>query len=341
MAKIILTGATGYVGGQVLNELVQSGTKHSISVLSRDTAKSKKISEVYPHIRVVQGSLDDLDVVEQEASKADIVLNLASNKHLESMKVIHKALAKREVSQPAYWIQISGASVLAAQEVASGQTPGSPSSTVFDDLNDAPTLYRLIRAHPFRAVDNYMLDVAENSPSIKSALLFPPTIFGKGQGPVNQRSIQIPTLAKTTLQKGHGIRVGDGQSRWGNVHIRDLGRLITSLTNAATESPEREDLWGKNGLYLTGVGEMPFGEISQRVQDAAITHGHVAPNAEIEVLTGSVIDSTLPAGSVFYGSNARGQANRAMELLKWQPKEGSLEEEIERAVIEEAANLRN
>ena len=77
MARIFLTGATGYVGGDVLHRLQQSSlAKSHLVCLVRDASKARKLSETYPGIEIVQGSLDDEKLVEQEARKADVVLSL-------------------------------------------------------------------------------------------------------------------------------------------------------------------------------------------------------------------------------------------------------------------------
>lgn len=160
----------------------------------------------------------------------------------------------------AHWIQISGASALAAAEIADQKrVPGSPSDLIFDDLDGAPHLRAFIQGYPSRVVDNYMLAVAADSmPQVNTAIVMPPLIYGEGQGPGNQRSFQVPELARATLQRGRGLRVGKGQSRWGNVHIRDLGELFTLLVQRAVEGgegPGREEIWNLGGLYLASPGE--------------------------------------------------------------------------------------
>lgn len=156
----------------------------------------------------------------------------------------------------AHWIQISGASALAAAELADkNRIPGSPSSIVFDDLDGVTAIHDVIKKHPNRAVDNYVLAVAENSHHIHTALVIPPIIYGKGEGPVSQRSMQIPELAKATLQRRRGFQVGKGENRWSNVHIQDLGQLFVALVRAALSEKPGADIWDLNGVYLTGSGE--------------------------------------------------------------------------------------
>lgn len=99
--------------------------------------------------------------------------------------------------------------------------------------------------------------MAESTPQVKTALVFPPIVYGPGQGPVNQRSIQIPTLAKVTLQRGKGFQVGEGLNRWGEVHVQDLGRLFLALVERALSAvtADGDGVWNSDGLYLVNSGE--------------------------------------------------------------------------------------
>jgi nucleoside-diphosphate-sugar epimerase len=98
--------------------------------------------------------------------------------------------------------------------------------------------------------------VAKENPSIKTALVLPPIIYGVGEGPINQRSIQVPTLCKVALERGKAIRLGKGEGRWGNIHIRDLGTLFLALTEVGAKGNQDDAIWGDNGIYLTGIGEI-------------------------------------------------------------------------------------
>lgn len=154
-------------------------------------------------------------------------------------------------------IQISGASLLPVKDLSSPSfKPGEPSDAVYDDLDDVSSILDLIRGHESRAVDNYILKIAQETPSIKTAIVFPPIIYGKGQGPVKQRSVQIPALSKVALERGHAVRAGRGLAAWTNVHVADLARLFTLLAEAGVKGNDDKKVWGENGIYFPGVGEM-------------------------------------------------------------------------------------
>ncbi|SCV33508.1 related to nucleoside-diphosphate-sugar epimerase [Fusarium fujikuroi] len=310
MTSIFLTGASGYVGGQLLHELAQAHPEYTIATLVRDASAAETIAKAYPRVRTVVGDLDDSALVEQEASQALVVLS--------------------------YLIQISGASLLPVKDLSSPSfKPGEPSSEVWDDLDGVSSILDLIRSHDSRVVDNYILKIAKETPSVKTALVLPPIIYGKGQGPVKQRSVQIPALSKVAIERGHAVRAGRGLAAWTNVHVADLARLFTILTEKGADGSEDENVWGEKGIYLPGVGELTWADISDRVAKAAKDQGLI-DTLDVEELYKPEVDTALPAGSVFFGSNARSKPRRATEVLGWEPKETGLDQEIPRAVAEEA-----
>jgi len=70
----VRTGASGYIGGQVLAGLVRSEANFTISALLRDQDKANIVARAFPNVNLVLGDLDDVDIIDREASKADIVL---------------------------------------------------------------------------------------------------------------------------------------------------------------------------------------------------------------------------------------------------------------------------
>ncbi|KAF4949163.1 hypothetical protein FGADI_9079 [Fusarium gaditjirri] len=314
MTSVFLTGASGYVGGQLLRELTQAHPEYTIATLVRDANAAETITKAYPEVRTVVGDLDDSALVEQEASQASVVLS--------------------------YLVQISGASLLPVKDLSSPSfKPGEPSSEVWDDLDGVSSIQDLIRSHDSRVVDNYILKIAKETPSIKTALVLPPIIYGKGQGPVKQRSVQIPALSKVAIERGHAVRAGRGLAAWTNVHVADLARLFILLAEKGAKGSEDTNVWGEKGIYLPGVGELTWADISDRVAKAAKDQGLI-DTLDVEELYKPEVDTALPAGSVFFGSNARSKPRRATEVLGWKPKETGLDEEIPRAVAEEAESLK-
>jgi len=64
--NIFITGATGWVGSAVTQELVSSG--HQVTGLTRSDEKAAALAAM--DVKVLRATLDDLDVLRDAASKA-------------------------------------------------------------------------------------------------------------------------------------------------------------------------------------------------------------------------------------------------------------------------------
>ncbi|KAJ5172510.1 hypothetical protein N7492_005103, partial [Penicillium capsulatum] len=324
------TGASGYIGGDALHLLRSTHPEYQCSVLLRDSAKAAAVSKAYPEVRIVSGDLDSASLIAEEARQADVVINTASNKHMGSVEAIARGLANRTGPKPGHWIQVSGASVLSIPDIVNG-TFGDASGKLYDDVNDADELRDIIRKNATtRVVDDYLLRVQ----GPKTAIIFPSIIYGQGKGPVNQRSIQIPELSRVAIQSRQTVQVGKGESTWSNIHVADLSAVFVKLVEKALAG-EEGDLWNQNGLYLVGNVGLPFGNISQLI--AETTHGlGLTDSNSVKSVSGSEADSLMAKGSVFWGTNARQQSQRASKLLGWRAQQHSLEQEIPLTVRAEA-----
>lgn len=128
---------------------------------------------------------------------------------------------------------------------------------MYDDWDDATEIRNLIDNNPSRAVDQNVLDFARSHPDrVRTALIFPPIIFGQGRGLGNTKSLQVPSLCRTAIARHQSVYVGRGQACWGNVHIADLAKLAPDLIHAHDQPQHKHDLWNEEGLYFPATGEM-------------------------------------------------------------------------------------
>lgn len=66
-----------------------------ITCLVRSQTRGQELKKYYPTLRIVYGTLDDSLVIEVEAAKADIVLNLASCDHVGAAKAIRQGIQRK------------------------------------------------------------------------------------------------------------------------------------------------------------------------------------------------------------------------------------------------------
>ncbi|SPJ91985.1 uncharacterized protein FTOL_13639 [Fusarium torulosum] len=93
--RILITGATGLIGGDFLHILTKQYPSWSIAVLVRDSEKAALIAMHYPQVEVVFGTLYDAKLLERESTTADVVLNFANCDHQSAAEAIVRGLATR------------------------------------------------------------------------------------------------------------------------------------------------------------------------------------------------------------------------------------------------------
>ena len=68
------TGATGYIGGDALFSIAQAHPEYQITCLVRNSDKGSEVACQYSKVNLVYGDLDSVEVLKEEARKADVVL---------------------------------------------------------------------------------------------------------------------------------------------------------------------------------------------------------------------------------------------------------------------------
>lgn len=213
--RIFLTGATGYIGGAVLDTLVRGG--HDVTALVRNGEKARGVAKRGAH--PVIGDLSDLESYKAAADAQDGYIHAAFDARSGRGPAIDRTVldtilsaAKRPrtagANGPArrFIIYTSGVWVLGrTPEPATEDAPINP----VDHVSWRPD-------HEQRVVD-------ANSDRLRTVVVRPGVVYGGGSGIIGD-------LFKSA-SNGLVRVVGDGNNRWPLVYDRDLadlyGRLAT------------------------------------------------------------------------------------------------------------------
>ncbi|ESZ95877.1 putative D-xylulose reductase A [Sclerotinia borealis F-4128] len=335
--KVFITGTTGYAGGDALYKLYNAHPDWKYTALVRNSGRAAPVAAAFPKVRFAYGSLEDASILEEEAAKADIVLHTAdSSDHEIATRAIAKGLAKGHTKEkPGYWLHLSGTGILCWKDMETETYGEAPSQEPYDDLEGVSKLTSLPDTAFHRDIDKLVL--AAGSESVKTAVVCPPTIYGAGRGPGNQRSRQVYNLVRITLQKGQAPQLGKGLTEWDNVHVHDLSSLWLLLAEAAVAGPGPNDaeLWNERGYFLAENGHHVWGEVSKQVGEVAFEKGYIQKK---EVAPMNVEEGKELAGfeAISWGLNSKGFAKRARKYLGWKPTGKSLQDEIPLIVESEA-----
>jgi UDP-N-acetylglucosamine 4,6-dehydratase len=82
LKMILVTGATGFLGRELLNRLQGDRRALSIRVLSRNEGKLVELKQRYPEIEIMSGCVSDPTICGQALQGIDIVYHLAAFKHV-------------------------------------------------------------------------------------------------------------------------------------------------------------------------------------------------------------------------------------------------------------------
>ncbi|KAF5592653.1 NAD(P)-binding protein [Fusarium subglutinans] len=320
--KIFYTGATGYLGGDAWALLIEKHPEWEArsTLLVRNEERGKVVKAKYPGARLqMPTSLFIVRIEDPHSSQA-----------------LSNGLAKRRRDGSAYWVALSGTDNITWRTIEEGSY-GTSYDHVYDDMDRVSEVTSLPDQAPHRDVEKIQQQCITQNPSVNLAIVCPSCVYGVGEGCGNQRSIQLPELAKYTIENGYAFKVGQGLCRWPNVHVRDHSRIVLSLIEDAMQGGTHAT-WGKDGYYFAENGEHVWGDIARLVAEEAKKQGLV-DNANVKSFSAEEIDTQLDFGSAFYGTDSRCKAKRDRQVLGWRPQQDSLEAEIAKAVTIEGRSL--
>ncbi|KAI3321972.1 NAD dependent epimerase/dehydratase family protein [Xylariaceae sp. AK1471] len=292
--RILLTGATGFIGGSVLTQLLNSpsSTLHSapITCLVRGADRATKLTAAYGDRvnPVLYYDLDDLETTTTVASQHDLVISTTIGYHAASARALLEGLAQRKRSHPGsepWLIHTSGTSNVGGRVVSGAWVESeSPEGRAFDDVDDDVYAYEAARnaAEPYiqRTTELSVVDAGLEL-GVRTLVLMPPTIYGVGSGLFNRRSVQIPAYVSVALDRGRAVMIGDGEGMWDHVHVEDLAALYEILALRVLDEKGRDLPWGKRGIIFASNGRHSWGGIARGVARACHAAG-VLPDAIVE-----------------------------------------------------------
>ncbi|KAI6006832.1 hypothetical protein EDD15DRAFT_2207248 [Pisolithus albus] len=315
---IFFTGATGYVGGTVLARLVEHPTfpDSEFTLLIRPSKKDKVSALHSLGFKTVLGSYDDLDILEDQASKADIIFSIADADNVAAAQAILRGLKKRyeATGRQSLLIHTSGTGVLVDDAKGLHST-----DIIYDDLNP-DQIENLAITQLHRNVDVAIVD-ADRENYVKTYIILPSTIYALAKtkfvdlGLQNPSSLQIPQLIRAGLLKGQGGVVGKGENIWPNVHVDDIADLFVVVYENALSGRAGH---GREGFYFGENGEHKLYDVSKVVAQELYNIGK-GKSPEPAPFTEEDYSRPENFGLEFLGTNARCLARRG-RALGWKPR---------------------
>ena len=206
--RIFVTGATGFIGSAVVQELLAAG--HNVTGLARSDASAAALSDAGAD--VVLGSLDDLDALAKAAAASEGVIHTAHNHDFANVgRDVAAAQDLAAITAMGHALSGSGHPLII--------TSATAAPTEDDDGDPDYPRYRSEQATLAMAREGVRAMVVR----------LPPTVHGAGD-----KSGFVPRLFTLAQDKGVSAWIGDGQNRWPSVHRLDAARLFRLALETGT-----------------------------------------------------------------------------------------------------------
>jgi nucleoside-diphosphate-sugar epimerase len=230
--RIFITGATGFIGTELVKELITSG--HQVRGLSRSDAGAHQLKAVGAEVH--RGTLQDLDSLRSGATGMDVVVNLAFN-HDDMSKFAESGEDERAA------IEALGSALepgkLLVVTSGTGLASGGPGHVRLE--SDPP-----VNSLP-RQPENAARAVAERGVHVAIVRL-PQVHDTRKQG-------LVPYLTEAARQKGVSAYVGDGTNRWAAAPLADVARLYRLVVEQAGPGVTVYNAVQEEGVALREIAE--------------------------------------------------------------------------------------
>ncbi|WKT42098.1 hypothetical protein QSH57_006904 [Fusarium oxysporum f. sp. vasinfectum] len=259
--NILLTGASGYLGGDLLAELASTDLPEygRLFALIRSSEQADAVKQLGAEPLTLDVYNEDAvreAVLSHEITVVFFLINAVSS---ASQKLFIKALSelKKKTGSDVHFLHTTGAKMFSSHS-------GAPTDRELSD-ND-PELFAvqkaqrapLMRFQEALDTNNTIIELSEAS-QVKSYIFAPCIVYGKGRGFGNPISIQTVAIVQAAKALRRVYRTDAGDPIWPVSHIADNTNLYVQILRTILIGQDPGH--GKLGYYLASSGSVQWNDI--------------------------------------------------------------------------------
>ncbi len=311
--RVLVTGASGFIGSAIVQELLANGHEVKGLVRSPDAAAVLRRQGV----EAIQGSIENTALLRRAGQQVDGVVHTAffhSFAHAGWSAKLRIMFGGRFKHAPVRFMKAAVQTDQHVIETMGELLSSSGGSLVIAMPTMAMTAGRLaLEEQPAdlqsvggpRAASEYIALAMAQRGVNTSIVRLPPIVYGEGD-----RGGLLPSIIQSARKAGKSAYIHDGSNRWASVHRLDAARVFRLALEKGT---------GASRFHAVADEGIAFREIAEYIGQSL----HL-PTESLNIEQANAHFSWL---SAFAATDNPVSATATMKSLSWQPEQPSLQDE--------------